>query len=394
MLRTRPRKIPRDLLLDPPPPRTRWLWVLLVGSMFCLLLMASVAMAAPDSFYTSAKGERVDAAPLSTHYEIDIHGIVATTEVTQVFRNDEDAWLDLNYRLPLPDGAAVNHMVMKIGDRVITAVMQRREHAKATFTVARAEGRSVALVEQQRANLFSQSVANVAPGSDIVVTLRFLQTIRMQEGQFALRLPTTLTPRYGHGSAEVSGFSVGSPHTTSLEASININLDAGIGLAELHSPTHELGTERVGDQWRIELRSGTRAQIPMDRDVVLHWRPAFGATPVVAVFRETVGRFHHLLLLVFPPEREDHHLLARELMYIVDTSGSMKGESIRQAKRAVVEAIGTIRPQDRFNIIAFSDRHRMLFPAFVYPAADTVQHAEHFVKGLVAGGGTEMQTHS
>ncbi|MEL7186184.1 MAG: marine proteobacterial sortase target protein [Pseudomonadota bacterium] len=348
------------------------------------------------------------AALLNTEVDMQISGLVARVSVRQSFRNTSDEWVEGVYVFPLPDKAAVDRMRLHIGERFIEGEIQEKAQARETYEKAKSEGRKTSLVEQQRANLFTTSLANIAPGEEVVVEVEYLEDIRFEEGQFSLRFPMTLTPRYISGTAmagrqgngwspdtdEVADASlITPPQVTSSKGhriTLNARIDAGMPLEIIASRYHPIKVDE--ERGRYKVRLGLE-NVAMDHDFELVWRPVPSATPRAMVFREDIGGKPHVLLMMMPPDQAEVPAAAmpRETIFIVDTSGSMHGVSISQAKRAVRLAIQGLKPGDLFNVIEFNSVTRPLFPASQVANTANIDIALRFVDGLQANGGTEMR---
>ena len=359
----------------------------------------------------------------SSKVHFDISGMVATVTLEQAFRNDSGRWLEGVYAFPLPATAAVRAMEMRLGERRIIGKIRERAEAKKIYREAKAAGKKTSLVEQQRPNLFSNRVANIAPGETIVVRLEYVQQVGYQAGQFSLRFPATITARYMPGApleaaadpdeplalevnpylgwaqptVEVADADAISPQQYpqpgSEQAPLNplqvtARLDMGIPLAKVEAPYHDITLTRRAGVYDIGLASGVSE---MDRDFVLAWQPVTGAAPTAALFTEAVAGEHYGLLLVVPPAADRAPPpVPREIIFVVDTSGSMGGLSIRQARSSLDRALRALRPEDRFNIIEFNSTHRALYRRPLPATAEHVQRALEFVNQLQARGGTEM----
>ena len=344
---------------------------------------------------------------LDTDVNIAVNGLVARVSVMQEFKNDGPEWVEGIYVFPLPDRAAVDHMRLYIGDRFIEGEIREKEKARKEYEQAKQAGKKTSLVEQQRANLFTTSVANIAPGETIVVEIEYLEDIRYDDGTFSLRFPMTLTPRYIPGQALPDRKGNGwSPDTTLVDdasvitppmvsasrghkVSVRASVNAGMPLEIIASRYHPVNVSEAGGRYLVNL-TGSRS--PMDHDFELVWRPVPAKAPRAMVFTETIGGQPHYLLMVVPPEsaaETDGHM-PREMIFIVDTSGSMHGVSIEQAKQALRRALDTLRPGDRFNVVEFNSHTNPLFPASVAATPSNLANAQNFVKQLNANGGTEM----
>lgn len=365
-------------------------------------------------------GQTINALHLESSARFSISGIVTQVELTQTFQNQTGDFQEAVYVLPMPDTAAVNEMEMQIGHRLIRADIKERQAARKVYEQAKAEGKKAALVEQNRPNLYRQSIANIAPGESIVIRLTFIDSVAYDSGEFSYRFPMTLTPRYIPGEPVTgvmkineSGWSLpttqvpdanlitppmvshGMISQTQAESDdglinpidINVSLDPGLELQEIGSPYHEIAVKRVDDRYNVSLVQG---RVSMDRDFVLRWRPVSGREPQAAIFSETVAGEHYVLMMLLPPDHGQSQPLPRDMIFVIDTSGSMRGSSIEQAKSSLLKALDRLRPQDRFNIIEFNSSWSRLFAGVQAPDAYTLNHAREWVARLGAGGGTNM----
>ncbi len=362
----------------------------------------------------AAGGQPVTATLLTTRYRVKVTGLIADTRLAQQFHNGSDHWCEGTYVFPLPDKAAVYHLRMKVGDRVIEGHIDTRKAARKTYEKARRAGKRAALVDQQRPNLFTTHIANIPPHGDITVELRYQQTVGYRDGRFELRLPTTLTPRYMPGvpvpapgepvnwfhgwaqrTTQVPDADRISPHTVpasalprgSHQAAISIVLDAGLPIARVTSPSQVLDTSNQGNTVTVTPRGGT---MPMDRDLVVDWQPVMGTAPSAAVFHEQWQGDDYSLVMVMPGQQKASRHLPREEILVIDTSGSMGGASIRQAKAALRRALDSLGAGDRFNVIQFNSNTDQLFSDSRPANATNLAIARRYVDGLRAGGGTEM----
>lgn len=374
-----------------------WLWVLAL--VFVLMMgpeAASAEGATPDEMLSGGLLLRMDsgysvATALNTDVEINISGLVARVSVKQVFRNESENWVEGVYVFPLPDKAAVDRMRLHIGDRFIEGEIQEKEHAKKTYESAKRAGRKASLVEQRRANLFTTSVANIAPGELVVVEIEYLEDVRFEEGQFSIRFPMTLTPRYISGQPDAA--LITPPQVTRSKGhkiSLVVNVNAGMPLEIIASRYHPVSVTENNGRYTVSLGVGTAV---MDHDFELVWRPVPSAVPRAMFFRETVEGKPYYLLMVMPPDAQPSaaESMARETIFIIDTSGSMHGVSIAQAKRAVQVALGRLKSTDRFNVIEFNSATTALFAQSQPASAMNITRAQEFVRRLQANGGTEMR---
>ena len=350
----------------------------------------------------------VTATLMNTDVEMTINGLVARVSVKQEFRNEGSEWVEGVYVFPLPDEAAVDRMRLYIGDRFIEGEIREKEQARKEYEQAREQGKKASLVQQHRANLFTTSVANIAPGELVTVEIEYLEDLRYDDGTFSIRFPMTLTPRYIPGSAlpdrKGSGWA---PDTTRVpdaslitppmvtksrghRITLSASVDAGVPLEIIASRYHPVNVNEEQGRYIVSLADN---DVAMDHDFELLWRPVPSAAPRAMIFNETIAGEPHYLLMVVPPNADGAaaEVMPREMIFIVDTSGSMHGVSIAQAKRAVQRSLEGLRPHDRFNVIEFNSHTRALFAQSMPANGVNLASARSFVKGLQAEGGTEMR---
>ena len=352
------------------------------------------------------------AAPtLSTDVEVHVTGMIARTRVVQRFHNPTPDWVEGIYVFPLPERSAVDAMRMIVGGRVLEGEIQTRAEAVTTYQKAKSEGRKATLVEQERPNLFTTSVANLGPGEDVQVEIEYQEDLRYDSGRFTLRFPMVVGPRYIPGGTSVAGFSgsgwarnsdevpdaaritppVADPESgRSHPATIRVQLDAGFRLAEVRSPSHAIRVSaEPHDRYAVTLDGGS---VPADSDFVLEWTPRVGEAPGAALFHEEWRGEHYVLLMVMPPDAKvaQRARLPRETIFVIDTSGSMHGDSIVQARAALTLALERLRPVDFFNVIEFASSPHRLFGESQPAEPFALARAQAWVQGLDASGGTEM----
>ena len=368
---------------------------------------------------SAREGILLPAPTVDTQVDMRITGMVARVKLSQRFHNPSREWLEGVYVFPLPDQAAVDGLRMRIGERIIQGVIKERAQARKIYQQAKREGKKAALLEQQRPNMFTSQVANIAPGQDVEVEIEYQQVLHYDMGRFRLRFPSVVAPRYIPG-APLTGAGVGdgalvefsgsgwSRDTTQVpDAShitppvqhpakgkinplrVNIELQAGFPLAELKSSYHPIEIEERDGKHLIKLAAGT---VPADRDFELVWTPQAGEQPRAALFTQQYAGDDYMLLMLMPPQTGEHDAqrLPREVIYVIDTSGSMGGTSIRQAKQALQLALTRLNPGDYFNIIEFNSATSQLFGQAVAWSESSLKQAQSFIQNLRAGGGTEM----
>jgi Ca-activated chloride channel family protein len=346
---------------------------------------------------------------LNTDVNIDVNGLVARVSVMQEFRNEGTEWVEGIYVFPLPDEAAVDHMRMYVGERFIEGEIREKEQARKEYEQAKRQGKKTGLVEQQRTNLFTTSVANIGPGEKIIIEIEYLENIRYDDGTFSLRFPMTLTPRYIPGEATADRQGNGWSHDTTLvpdaslitppmvgtsrghNVSLQARINAGMPLEIIASRYHPVNIAESAGHYTVSLADG---RAPMDHDFELLWRPIPSAAPRGMVFAESVNGEPYYLLMVMPPDTGEAAAarMPREMVFVVDTSGSMHGVSIEQARKALLRALDGLQPGDLFNVIEFNSYPSALFGGSVPADSSNLATARNFVGRLQANGGTEMRS--
>jgi Ca-activated chloride channel family protein len=368
-------------------------------------------------FRTDQAGRYTPAPVLKTDVQIAVTGTIARATVRQEFTNPSKKkgdWLEGVYVFPLPETAAVDHLRIKIGERIIEGRIKERAEAKQLYDQAKREGKRTGLVEQERPNLFTTSVANIGPGEHVTVELEYQDTVRYENEEFQLRFPMAVGPRYIPGVPVVvegqdpqgSGTSpdtdrvpdasritppIHPPEDGAINPlSLSLSLNPGFPLAKVESPFHPIITiQDQGGGYQIGLREDA---VPADRDFQLIWHPAPRTEPMATVFTEQKDGATYALLMLVPPTQ--HHEKAarvpRDITFIIDRSGSMAGASIEQAKGSLAAALARLTTQDRFNIIQFNHTVRSLFSIPQPVTTTAMQQAIRYTEQLTADGGTEI----
>ncbi len=349
---------------------------------------------------------------LATDVEIKVNGLLARVQVSQTFTNPTDSWQEGIYVFPLPETAAVDHLQMKVGERIIIGEIKRKAEAKKIYEAAKASGKRATLLEQQRPNIFTSSVANIAPGDSITITIEYQQMVTQNEDEFSLRFPMVVAPRYIPGKisnqiedlSEVNG-SGWAMNTDQVSDASQITPPVVVGESD-HNPVNlkvmlaagfpvDSVISRYHEVENIELKDGTRnislmGAVPANRDFELVWKAKPQFTPQAALFKQRKNNQDYAMVMLMPPKQMNTQSIAREMIFIVDTSGSMDGTSIKQARSALLYGLDQLRPQDSFNIIRFSDDLESLFEHALLATDDNLDIARDFVNWLRAAGGTEM----
>ncbi len=342
-----------------------------------------------------------------------INGFVARVTVTQTFQNPAEQTIEAVYTFPLPENAAVDDMTIQIGDRTVRGVIKRREEARAIYEKAKATGHVAALLDQERPNIFTQSVANILPGEQVTVTISYLQTLDYENGSYTFVFPMVVGPRYIPGNPTGKQGGGWAPDTDQVpdasritppvtpkgtraghDISLELAIDAGVPIQSLHSDLHEVDVQRDGAS-RATVKLRDEGTIP-NKDFILKYQVA-GEKIEDAVLSQAapaeskLGPGGYFTLILQPPARvAATDVTPKELVFVLDTSGSMWGFPLEKAKALVCRALDELYPGDTFNLITFSGDTQILFPEPVYPTAENIKIAKAFLAGREGGGGTEM----
>ena len=354
------------------------------------------------------------APTLDTDVDLSVTGPIARAVIRQRFHNPSDQWAEATYLFPLPETAAVDQLRMRIGERVIEGKIKERKEAKQIYQRAKKAGKRASLVEQERPNLFTTSVANIPPGEQIVVEIEYQHAVEREGQQYSLRYPMTVTPRYTpgqpirdeRGAAPQSGNGIRPDTDVVPDASritppwnvtaentnptrIRVELNPGFQLGTVVSPHHDVRMDAPTPSQSIVSLS-ERSHLS-NSDFVLRWQPEGSAVPQAAFFIQQHQGDSYGLLQITPPTLEPSKVrLPRDVVFVIDTSGSMGGEPIRQAKKSLNWALDRLQPEDRFNIIEFNSTTQMMFDDVQPAVPGTLSRARTFVNQLQSRGGTEM----
>jgi Ca-activated chloride channel family protein len=341
----------------------------------------------------AADGQLRGACPLKrTGVKAEITGFLARVTVTQEFENPYPDKIEAVYTFPLPRLAAVDDMTMQVGERVVRGKIKRREEARAIYDAARRRGQVASLLDQERPNIFTQHVANILPGNKVTITLSYVETLKYEAGAYEFVFPMVVGPRYvPRGVPDASRITppVTPPGTRAgHDIAIEVALDAGVPIDALVSPSHDSVIERPNaHQALVRLRN--QAVLP-NKDFILRY-DVLGRQIQDAVLTHRAARGGFFTLILTPPERvAERDITPKEIVFVLDTSGSMSGFPIEKAKEAMALALHGLNPQDTFNLITFSGDTHILFPEPVPATPANLSQAQAFLASRSGGGGTEM----
>ena len=347
-----------------------------------------------------------------TDVRAGISGFLARVTVTQIFANTATENIEAVYTFPLPQDAAVDDMTIQIGDRTVRGLIKRREEARAIYEHARNTGHVAALLDQERPNIFTQSVANILPGEQVTVTISYVETLRYEAGSYEFVFPMVVGPRYIPGQAAGHQGGGWAPDTNRVpdasritpwvaakgaraghDISLELALDAGVPIQDLRSKTHDIDVDRQSPS-RVNVRLRDEAVIP-NKDFILKYDVA-GAEIADAILTtpspgRSKGAGGYFTMILQPPARlPESDIQPKELVFVLDTSGSMWGFPLEKAKEVISRALDELYPGDTFNLITFSGDTHIVFPEPVYPTAENIRKAKAVLASRTGGGGTEM----
>ena len=344
-----------------------------------------------------------------TDVKIEVSGFVASATVKQHYHNPFKKSIEAIYTFPLPNDAAVDDMQMTIGKRTIKGLIKRKQEARRIYEQARARGQRASLLEQERPNIFTQSVANIMPGDDIVITIRYVNILRYAEGNYELVFPMVVGPRYIPGNVATGQSGTGwAPDTnvvpdasritppvlkpgerTGHDIALSVKLDAGVPVKKVHSTSHVIDTTNINSHEKT-IKIHAADTLP-NKDFVLRYQVA-GQAPEIATIAHHDERGGFFTLIVQPQRTvTDKQVVPRELIFIVDTSGSMSGFPIEKSKEAMRRLIKGMRPTDTFNVVRFAGDTGTLWSKPMPYTEGNANIALNYVERFRGGGGTEMR---
>ncbi len=389
----------RSRLRKPKRRSLRWQdrSLLIIGIILLALVLLRIETARADDIEwgleLNAGGTATTQLALNTDVRVEVTGLIARVEVTQLFSNPGDQWAEAIYRFPLPGGAAVDRLAIQVGERIIEGEIREKKSARRVYEQAVQDGFTASLVAQQKANQFETRLANIGPGEEIRVTIGFLVNVNFEQGAFSLRLPMTFTPRWDPAVEPAGRAVTPTPVLVSAQIraghhlSMEVLIRTGIGFAAIESRYHDVDIQPTEQGYQISLVEGAALT---DRDFELAWLPDLQAVPQSALMTWDGGDAIYAQLMMVPPLPGAIKSQPREVIFIIDTSGSMEGESMRQAKSALLGGLEELQEYDLFNLVQFNSDTEALFTMSVPVTQPNLVEARHYIDSLVANGGTVM----
>ncbi len=377
--------------------------------LFCLLVvvrMNAQTVTQGGLEAVGAGGKSLGACPLkNTNVQAEISGFLSRVKVTQEFENNFSEKIEAVYVFPLPNNAAVDDMTMRIGERTVRGKILKREEAREVYEAAKSNGQIASLLDQERPNIFTQSVANILPNEKIIIEISYVETLKYEDGAYQFVFPMVVGPRYIPGGAtgkQGGGFA---PDTTQVpdaskitpmpaltraghDISISVKLDAGVPVENVVSKSHEIESAmRSAGSYEVKLKN--EKTIP-NKDFILRYDVS-GKKIEDAVLTHRGEKGGYFTLILQPPgEVRAQDVTPKEIVFVIDTSGSMSGFPLDKAKESMKLALDGLNPQDTFNLITFAGDTAILFDKPVAATKENLLKAQAFLQSRQGGGGTEM----
>ncbi|CAD5971838.1 von Willebrand factor A domain-containing protein DDB_G0285981 [Planktothrix tepida] len=363
----------------------------------------------PSGLYIQTPNEEPIAFPLKhTNVSAKIAGNLSRVEVTQSFENTFTTTLEAVYIFPLPDEAAVDEMLIQIGDHTIKGNIKKREEAQQIYELAKQQGRTAGLLEQERDNIFTQSLANIKPGEQIDVIICYSDSLKFTGGNYEFVFPMVVGPRYIPGVAiEDPSAPLTQNQDTDLvpnasrlnapilpegmrsrhDINVTVEIDAGVPILGINSPSHQLEIDHSGQNARITLAQGDT--IP-NKDLMLRYQVAGEHTQTTVLTQSDERGGHFAVYLIPAIEYAADQIVPKDVVFLIDTSGSQQGMPLMQCQELMRQFINHLNPDDTFSIIDFANTTQQLSAV---PLANTPQNraqALQYINQLQADGGTEL----
>ncbi len=367
--------------------------LLLLSIIFCLFT-TTYTQTQGELEAVGKKGKPLGACPLKhTSVKADISGFLSRVTVTQEFENKFEQPIEAVYVFPLPQDSAVDDMTMKIGSRTIRGKIMKREEARKFYEAAKNAGQTASLLDQERPNIFTQAVANIMPNEKIIIEISYVETLKYENGSYEFMFPMVVGPRYKPASMTTEQKKAITPPVAAdtragHDISLEVNLNAGVPITGIRSTSHEiLTTNQSSNIANIKLKD---AQTIPNKDFILRYDVA-GKKINDAVLTHSNGKSGYFTLILQPPDKvESKDVSPKEIVFVLDTSGSMSGFPIEKAKESMKMALDSLYPNDTFNLITFAGDTAILFDKPVPPTKENLEKAQAFLASRQGGGGTEM----
>ncbi|MCH6259150.1 VWA domain-containing protein [Puniceicoccaceae bacterium K14] len=332
----------------------------------------------------------------SSKADVRIAGIIAEVTVTQVYQNDGDSTIEATYVFPGSTRAAVHGLEMRLGNRVVKAVIEEKKKARRMYETAKLEGKTTSLLEEHRPNVFQMNLANILPGDEVTVVLSYTEWISSEKGIFEFVYPMVVGPRYSGEASEIGEawarnpyLGEGDPGDTKHD--VSVTLEAGVPVHAIQSPSHTVSADFSGTGGAtVSLKDPN--ELSGNRDFVLRYSLS-GTSPASGLIVSKSDSGNYFLAMVQPPVRETiTRELNKDYIFVVDVSGSMHGFPLDTTKDLMERLFATLDENDRFNVILFAGTSAFFSEKSLVATSDNKQSALRFIKKEHGGGGTELMS--
>ncbi|MEM9541030.1 MAG: VIT domain-containing protein [Cyanobacteria bacterium P01_E01_bin.42] len=357
-----------------------------------------VVQAPPDTGGLYSRGEdgTVRDFPLEhTEVAAKVAGNLSRVEVKQTFTNPYQTPLEAVYEFPLPDDAAVDEMEIRIGDRIIRGEIKKREEAKQIYEKAKEEGKTAGLLEQKRPNIFSQSLANIQPGEKIDVVIRYTNSLEFVGGDYEFVFPLAVAPRYTPGTPAGQGKPGAAWASASLmpetrsgrDIKVTVDIDAGVEISQVRSPSHQVAIQNSGSRTRVQLAD---LDLIPNQDLILRYQVMGAETQATVLTQSNQQGGHFATYLIPAVDYNPEEIVPKDVVFLIDTSGSQSGLPMAQSKELMRQFIGGLNKDDTFAIVNFANTASTLSKKPLTNTSDNRSRALAYVNKLEANGATEF----
>ncbi|MET3494021.1 VIT and vWA domain-containing protein [Variovorax boronicumulans] len=399
------------------PRPGRWLWLatvsLATAGFIAMGLRPVHAQEAPTGprlktespyFFVKSDDPSVDRLPLKgTEVAVKISGVIADVTVTQTYRNEGQRAIEAKYVFPGSTKAAVSGLNVRLADRLITAQIREKQQARIEYDTAKKEGKTAALLEQHLPNVFQMNVANILPGDEVKVELRYTELLVPQSGNYQFVFPTVVGPRYNSPQSEnaaarwVAQPTLRAGVATGTTFKLKASIDTPMGLKEVRSATHAIDVKKSDEDQHADITLTADGRPADNRDFVLDYRLAGEKIESGLMLYKGQGQNsdgsaeNFFLAMIEPPKAVAASAVSpRDYIFVVDISGSMHGFPLDTAKTVLERLIGGLRPSDTFNVLLFSGSNKMLSPKSVPATRANIEQALATIKNYSGSGSTEL----
>lgn len=343
---------------------------------------------ASDTTIAGLYSTKSESFPLQ-HTEVlaRVTGNVSRVEVTQTFTNPFKTPLEAVYMFPLPDEAAVDDMEIRVGDRIIRGLIKKRQEAKQLFEAAKQEGKTAGLLEQERDNVFTQSLANIKPGEKIDVKIRYTESLKFEKGSYEFAFPMVVAPRYNPMNGAKNPSESIPATRPGQNIAMTIEVDAGVPIKGIRSTTHQIQTQQEGRSTRIQLANENT--IP-NKDFVLQYQVADTKAQSTTLTDVDQRGGHFATYLIPAVNYQQSEIVPKDIVFLIDTSGSQSGEPIQASKDLMRRFISGLNPDDTFTIIDFASTTQKLSNKPLTNTPENRTRAIDYINKIDANGGSEL----